>query len=82
MIYTHVLNRGGLGVVSPVDAVIGPGGAVALRPLKLGRVASRPIARDGSSMEMEHRRENEDLPGFEGAAAMQNIPRGSRGERD
>ncbi len=29
MIYTHVLNRGGLGVVSPVDAVLGPGGAVA-----------------------------------------------------
>ncbi len=25
MIYTHVLNRGGLGVVSPVDMVLGPG---------------------------------------------------------
>jgi integrase len=24
MIYTHVLNRGGLGVVSPVDVVLGP----------------------------------------------------------
>jgi hypothetical protein len=24
VIYTHVLNRGGLGVVSPVDVVLGP----------------------------------------------------------
>jgi hypothetical protein len=82
MIYTHVMNQGGLGVVSPVDAVIGPEGAVAPRPLELGRVASRPIARDESSMEMKHRRENKDLPGFEGAAAMRNRPRGSRRGRD
>ncbi len=26
MVYTHVLNRGGLGVVSPVDVVLGQGG--------------------------------------------------------
>lgn len=82
MIYTHVLNRGGLGVVSPIDTVVGPGGAVAPRPLELGRVASRPIAREESSMQMGDRWENEDLAGLEGAAAIRNRPRSSRGERD
>jgi hypothetical protein len=82
MIYTHVLNRGGLGVVSPVDTVIGPEEAVAPRPLELSRVASRPIARDDSSMQIEHHRANEDLPGFEGAAPMWHRPRGMRGERN
>jgi integron integrase len=82
MIYTHVLNRGGLGVVSPIDAVVGPGGAVAPSASVIGRTASRPIAHDEASMQLEDRRENEDLPGSEGAATVETRPRGSRGERD
>jgi len=82
MIYAHAPEPGVLHVVSLIDAVIGPGGAVAPRALELGRVASPPIARDDSSMQIEHRRANENLPVFEGAAAMQHRPRGSPGERD
>jgi hypothetical protein len=57
MIYTHVFNRGGLGVVSPIDTVFRPGGAVAPGRLELGRISSRSIPRIESSMEMEHQRE-------------------------
>ena len=32
MLYTHVLNRGGLGVVSPVDAVLGQAAAATSDP--------------------------------------------------
>jgi len=31
MIYTHVLNRGGLGVQSPADFLLEPGGRAAVR---------------------------------------------------
>jgi integron integrase len=82
MVYTHVLNRGGLGVVSPVDAVVGSAGAVAPRPLELGGVASRPNAPGESWTQIEHRRGDEALRGIEGPAAMRNRRGGSRGERD
>ncbi len=82
MIYTHVLNRGGLGVVSPVDAVLAPAGAVALRRQEIGRGASRPIPREESPMQIEYRREIEGLAGVEAAPVMRNRPRGARRERD
>ena len=82
MIYTHVLNRGGLGAVSPVDRLIGQGGAAALGSLELGRVASRPNAREESSLDREYRRENEGLAVIEAEAWMRARPRGSRGRRD
>jgi hypothetical protein len=82
MIYTYVLNRGGLGVVSPVDAVIGPGRAVAPMPLELDREGSRPIARRESSMRIEHRWENKNLPASSRDVGIRDRPRGSRGERD
>jgi integron integrase len=80
MVYTHVLNRGGLGVVSPVDAVIGEPGT--LGPRELGRVVSRPIVRHEWLTNTEYRRKNEDIAGFEDTGAIRNRPRGSRGERD
>jgi hypothetical protein len=82
MIYTHVLNRSGLGVVSPIDGVVGSAGGIAPGHLELGRAESPPIARDESSMQMEHDQKDEDLPELEGAAAPRNGPRGARGERD
>ena len=47
MVYTHVLNRGGRGVVSPVDRLVGAGSF----PAGLGRDSLQPISakrgRDG-----------------------------------
>ena len=38
MVYTHVLNRGGLGVVSPVDGMMGAGVVPGRAPMvQLGR---------------------------------------------
>jgi integrase len=48
----------------------------------LGHRSLHPIAREESPMQMEHRRESEDLVGFEHTAAMRTRPRGSPGERD
>ena len=61
MIYTHVLNRGGRGVRSPLDGLDGGGpGAVtgiarAVGPPRTGRVASRPpeqMAREADGADM------------------------------
>src|SRR5438046_7345480 len=40
MVYTHVLNRGGRGVVSPVDRLVGTGSF----PAGLGRDSPQPIS--------------------------------------
>jgi len=40
MVYTHVLNRGGRGVVSPVDRLVGAGSF----PSGLGRDSPQPIS--------------------------------------
>jgi integron integrase len=80
MIYTHVLNRGGPGVVSPVDTLIAPPQCVAPTHLELGRVAPRPIPRPASPTPARLRRKNESLPRSEAPAATRNRPPGSRGE--
>jgi hypothetical protein len=80
MIYTHVLNRGGLGVVSPMDGPLGRNAV--LRSPELGGGISRPIAQedvvDGGAMP----RRNEGLRIGERDESMRDRPRGSRGRRD
>jgi integrase len=55
MIYTHVLNRGGLGVRSPVDALVGNRGRAPASAV-IGGGGSRPIGGKESSMRAEHPR--------------------------
>lgn len=82
MIYTHVLNRGGLCVVSPIDAVGGARGLPPPGPTGLGRRASPSIASEGVSMQMGLRRENCDFLRSDGAGGMRNRLRGSRDGQD
>jgi integrase len=82
MIYTHVLNRGGLGVVSPVDTVIRPAQAIAPVWPELGGEAARPIARRVSSMRIEYLRENKHVPQVDSGAPTRDRPQSSRSERD
>jgi integron integrase len=82
MIYTHVLNRGGLGVVSPVDVVLGPQGVAGPQLPGIGRMESRPNAQGDSLSESEVRRENEELRSLGGDGAMRVGPRDPRGRRD
>ena len=82
MVYTHVLNRGGLGVVSPVDTIERPVVPVTPRLLGIGREASRPIAREELSMKTDDRRKNASLPAPVGATGMRIRPRRLDGERD
>ena len=82
MIYTHVLNRGGLGVVSPVDLVVGPGAAVGPRPPEIGRVALPPIAREQGRRAADNRREFSGLPRVRPAGTVRDRPRGPGGRWD
>jgi len=80
MIYTHVLNRGGLGVVSPIDSVIGGAGRVEAQGTRPRNVAAyrarRVVDGEGISSEskglLDVRRRDGDAHG----------PRDSRGEWD
>ena len=57
MVYTHVPNRDGLGVVSPIDAVRGSEVARGICLPRLGREAVRPNAHGSAPREAEDRRE-------------------------
>jgi integron integrase len=80
MIYTHVLNRGGLGVVSPVDMVMAPGAMVSPRPAELGREALPPIAREDSRAGTPNRRDQRQLTSLTPTRTSRNRPRDPRGE--
>jgi len=83
MIYTHVLNRGGLGVVSPVDVVLGPlasGGRSGV--VRIDGEALPPITQGGPRMTIEDRREIGDLTRGARAPVVRNRPRDRRREWD
>ena len=83
MIYTHVLNRGGLGVVSPVDMVLGPGASGGRLGLaQIGGETSPSIARGATRMAFEDRREIENLTEHARASVVRNKPRDRRREWD
>ena len=82
MIYTHVLNRGGLGVVSPADAFVGLQGAAVPQPPGIGRVDSPPNAQPNWLAKSEVRRENEELASVGGNGTTRNRPRDPQGSRD
>jgi integron integrase len=83
MIYTHVLNRGGLGVMSPIDLVMGPGGTVVgPRSPELGRLALPPITQERSQAGTTHPRAHGQLPSLEPPGVSRNRSRDSRGEWD
>ena len=79
MIYTHVLNRGGLGVVSPVDVVLGPvasGGRSGV--VRIDGEALPPITQGGPRMTIEDRREIGELTRGARAPLVRNRPRDRR----
>jgi hypothetical protein len=84
MIYSHVLNRGGLGVVSPVDVVLGSR-PPAERPgvVQIDGEASPPIARSTARMAIDNRRQIEDLSENARAPVVRNKrdPGGANGIR-
>src|SRR5579862_124352 len=76
MIYTHVLNRGGLGVTSPVDVVAGLT-PMAYAASRLGRDGSQPNAPRGPQRPDADVRRGETLPGVdrpEGVAVRRREP--------
>jgi hypothetical protein len=81
MIYTHVINRGGLGVRSPVDGLApvrsGPG-----EPAGIGREPSPPIPAGSGTRAMESRRDTRSLPAPPRSLDAADRPRAPRGERD
>jgi len=58
MVYTHVLNRGGRGVVSPVDRLVGTGSF----PAGLGRDSLQPISAKRSVTDSPERVSSRPLP--------------------
>ncbi len=83
MIYTHVLNRGGLGIVSPVDTVIAPTEvAGSCGPAGIGCDASRSIVRSASEVGIEDRRANENLLGHADSAVRLDRSRSRRSYRE
>jgi integron integrase len=83
MIYTHVLNRGGLGVVSPVDVVLGRGASRG-RPgsARIDGEALPPITQGRPSMTIEDRREIENLTGDARVPVVRNRRRARHREWD
>jgi integron integrase len=53
MIYTHVLNRGGHAVLSPADALLGPGFAGRRQARQLGEIPALPPAPEDSCLQGE-----------------------------
>jgi integron integrase len=80
MVYTHVLNRGGLGVVSPVDGLAGPDGPTAGWALQIGRATLPHIPPDGSLAESNTCRRIGHLPRRDDSNAARDRRRGTRGE--
>ena len=79
MIYTHVLNRSGQGVVSPVDVVLGP---LASGVLRIGGETLPPVTRGAARIAIEDRREIGNLTRGARASVLRNRPRDRRRERD
>ena len=72
----HVLNRGGLGIVSPIDVVLGsPLPAEGPGVVQIDGEASRPITRSTARMAIDDRRQIEDLPENARAPVARNRPR-------
>ena len=82
MVYTHVLNRGGLGVVSPVDLVLGAGEAPGWSgPREIDRAASPPIVPRRDPEDGDRRSTGERGPtGYQSERAERDRPRGPRHE--
>ena len=79
----HVLNRGGLGIVSPIDVVLGsPLPAEGPGVVQIDGEASRPITRSTARMAIDDRRQIEDLPENARAPVARNRPRPRRREWD
>jgi integron integrase len=81
MVYTHVLNRGGLGVRSPIDAGCGEG-YPGLRSAGLGRDGSRPNAQDRRAPDAKVSSGNAGLGGVGGGRVSGIRSRGPQGSRD
>jgi len=81
MMYTHVLNRGSPGVVSPVDVVL-DWRLPAERPgvVQIDGEASPPIARSTARMAIDDRRQIEDLSENARAPVARNRQRPRRRE--
>jgi len=82
MIYTHVLNRGGLGVQSPADALLGGREGSVPTPPRLGREALPPIVQTEERLAMRNRRHDGALERIRSDPAGRDRPRGVRGRRD
>ena len=83
MIYTHVLNRGGLGVVSPADVVLGPvASAGRSGVVRIDGEALPPITQGPTRIAIEDRREIENLTGGTHAPVVRNRRRARRREWD
>lgn len=84
MVYTHVLNRGGLGVRSPVDRVLGPGPVAwsSPRPAGLDCRPSQSNPGPGSARPSEKRRSIEELRSSGDVAAPATSEQGSRRQWD
>jgi integron integrase len=80
MIYTHVLNRGGMGVRSPVDAVLGAGASS--RAAGLGSDVPRPNPADARRLSGTQRSDIAALPPPDGRGSGVIRPRGSRRDWD
>jgi len=82
MIYTHVLNRGGLGVQSPADALLGVSvGRVPTTPV-LGREAVPSIVREETRVPMENRRDDRLLGRARSEPIRRDRPRSARDDRE
>lgn len=82
MIYTHVLNRGGLGVQSPVDGLLGHGERGASGAPLLGREASPSIVAGGESAIERNRNSGGRLATPAPGASLRDRRRGPLGRRD
>ncbi len=82
MIYTHVLNRGGLGVVSPADAAGVPRLPVGATRPEIGRVAPQPIRHEEVFVDAVRHSGNAAVSAVTGGEPRANRPRGPRGERN
>ncbi len=82
MIYTHVLNRGGLGVVSPADAAGVPRPPVGGSRPEIGRVAPQPIRHGEVFVDAVRHSGNAGVSAVTGGEPRGNRPRGARGKRN
>ena len=77
MIYAHVLNRGGLGVVSPIDGVVGIGGGMD-QPgrAEIGGARLRHSGREAAPSDRRERCDSGCLPTKSGVGPLRDRRRG------